>query len=328
MVNILVTGGAGYIGSQTVRELVKYGYYPVVLDNLSEGHKKAVQGVEVIEKDLGDITALREVFSKFSITAVIHFAANCYVGESVQNPQKYYSNNLANSLNLLKAMLESGVSKLVFSSTAAIFGNPVRVPIKEEDPKSPINPYGNTKLFFEQILSEYVKAYALRYVSFRYFNAAGADPDGHNGEDHRPETHLIPLIFQVAMEKTEELQIFGTDYATDDGTCIRDYIHVTDLASAHILGLQYLEAKNRSDVFNLGNGNGYSVKEVLNEARRISGRQIKATAVSRRPGDPAILIADSEKAKRELGWNPRFYRLDQIVETAWRWHIAHPDGYS
>lgn len=327
MANILVTGGAGYIGSHTVKELIKCGYHPIVLDNLSEGHKQAISGVELIEEDLADIEALRFVFGKFPISAVIHFAACCYVGESVQNPQKYYINNLVNGLNLLRVMLESGVNKLVFSSSAAIFGNPVRVPIKEGDLKQPINPYGRSKLFFEQILSDYDQAYDLRSISLRYFNAAGADPECTIGEDHRPETHLLPLILQVAMGKTGKLQVFGNDYDTHDGTCIRDYIHVTDLASAHILALQYLLSMNKSGVFNLGNGNGYSVKEVIETAGKICGKNITADSAPRRAGDPAVLIADSEKAKRELGWNPQFFKLEQIVETAWRWHTGNPNGY-
>lgn len=317
---ILVTGGAGYIGSHVNKVLNKQGYETVVLDNLSYGHDDFVKWGTLERVDLSNTREIRRVFQDYAFEAVLHFAAFAYVGESVENPQKYYLNNLRNTLNLLEVMLEFEVKKLVFSSTCATYGDPIEIPITEEHPQNPINPYGRGKLMVEQILRDYSQAYGVRYASLRYFNAAGADPDGEVGEMHNPETHLIPLILDAALGKREAIKIFGTDYPTEDGTCIRDYIHVTDLADAHIKALKYLENGGESDVFNLGNGNGFSVREVIEEARKVTGREIKAIETDRRPGDPPILVGSSEKAREILKWQPRFYDLSQIISTAWKWH--------
>jgi len=333
--NILVTGGAGYIGSHTVKELSAKGYCPITYDNLSEGHREAVFGGEFVEADLSNEVKLRETFQKYHIDAVMHFAASCLVGESAENPKKYYHNNVVVGLNLLKVMLEYKIKLFIFSSTAAVYGEPKELPISEEHPLLPVNPYGRTKEIFESILAEYDRAYDLKYISLRYFNAAGADPEGKIGEDHNPETHLIPLVLKQALSYEQEIQsnsinplmIFGTDYPTPDGTCIRDYIHVTDLAHAHILALEVLNKKMESQVFNLGNGNGYSVREVIEVAKKVTGKKIPAIEVKRRPGDPAILVASSEKIKRELGWKPKFPELEKIIEGAWMWHKKNPDGF-
>jgi UDP-glucose 4-epimerase len=348
--NILVTGGAGYIGSHVVKELLNKGYFPITYDNLSSGHKEAVLGGKFIKGDLCDEKRLRESFRNYSIDAVMHFAASCYVGESVKNPQKYYYDNLVNGLNLLKVMLEFNIKKFVFSSSAAVYGEPREIPIVENHPLNPINPYGKTKVSFENILVDYSRAYGIKYISLRYFNAAGADPEGKIGEDHNPETHLIPLVLQVALAerssfkeegsgfrapvsglkegnsvhrtpKVEPLKIFGTDYPTSDGTCIRDYTHVADLANAHILALEALNDETENRIFNLGKGEGHSVKEVIEAARKVTGKRIAAIEVERRPGDPAALVASSENIKRELGWKPEFSELDKIIETAWKWQI-------
>ncbi|MDG3546683.1 UDP-glucose 4-epimerase GalE [Methanobacterium formicicum] len=317
---ILVTGGAGYIGSHANKELTRAGYETVVLDNMSYGHPDFLKWGVFEEVDLGDLESIRNVFRKYEIEAVMHFAAFTYVGESVEDPQKYYLNNLRNTLNLLQVMNEFEVRKLVFSSTCATYGNPQKIPLTEDHPQNPINPYGQGKLMVEKVLKDYSSAYGLRYVSLRYFNAAGADPEGEVGERHDPETHLIPLILDAAMGKREDIKIFGTDYPTTDGTCIRDYIHVTDLADAHIKALKYLEDGGESEVFNLGNGNGFSVREVIEEARKVTGKEIKATETERRPGDPPVLVGSSEKARKILKWQPKYDDLTKIISTAWEWH--------
>lgn len=317
---ILIVGGAGYIGSHLNKEINKKGIKTVIFDNLSYGHKDFVKWGTFEKGDLGNIEEIRAVFKKYPIEAVMHFAAFAYVGESVEDPQKYYINNVKNTLNLLQVMLEENVKYFVFSSTCATYGNPVEIPITENHPQNPINPYGKTKLMVEQILKDYSDAYGLKYASLRYFNAAGADPDSEVGELHDPETHLIPLILDVAAGKREDIKIFGTDYDTPDGTCIRDYIHVTDLADAHILALEYLQNGGKSDFFNLGNGNGFSVKEVIETAREVTGKDIKAVEADRRPGDPPILVGSSNKAKETLNWNPKYDELSKIIETAWNWH--------
>ncbi|WP_414468933.1 UDP-glucose 4-epimerase GalE [Methanobacterium sp. ACI-7] len=317
---ILIIGGAGYIGSHLNKEISNKGYETVVFDNLSCGHEYFVKWGIFEQGDLGNIEDIRRVFKKYPIEAVMHFAAFTYVGESVEDPQKYYMNNVKNTLNLLQVMLEEKVNQFVFSSTCATYGNPVEIPITENHPQNPINPYGRGKLIVEQILKDYSDAYGLKYASLRYFNAAGADPDCEVGELHDPETHLIPLVLDAASGKREDIKIFGTDYDTPDGTCIRDYIHVTDLADAHILALQYLQNGGESEVFNLGNGNGFSVKEVIETAREITGKEIKEVAVERRPGDPPTLIGSSKKAVEMLGWKPQYHDLVSIIETAWQWH--------
>ncbi|MEN4007270.1 MAG: UDP-glucose 4-epimerase GalE [Methanobacteriaceae archaeon] len=317
---ILIVGGAGYIGSHLNKEISKKGYETIVFDNLSYGHEEFVKWGIFERGDLGDIEDIRRVFKKYRIEAVMHFAAFTYVGESVEDPQKYYINNVKNTLNLLQVMLEENVKYFVFSSTCATYGNPARIPITENHPQNPINPYGRGKLIVEQVLKDYSDAYGLKYASLRYFNAAGADPDCEIGEMHDPETHLIPLILDAASSKREDIKIFGTDYDTPDGTCIRDYIHVTDLADAHILALEYLQKGGKSDFFNLGNGNGFSVKEVVETARKITGKPIKEVEVKRRPGDPPILIGSSKKAMEILKWKPKYHDLSKIIETAWKWH--------
>ncbi|MEN4018880.1 MAG: UDP-glucose 4-epimerase GalE [Methanobacterium sp.] len=317
---ILIVGGAGYIGSHLNKEISKKGYKTVVFDNLSYGYEKFVKWGIFERGDLGDIEDIRRVFKKYRIEAVMHFAAFTYVGESVEDPQKYYMNNVKNTLNLLQVMLEENVKYFVFSSTCATYGNPARIPITENHPQNPINPYGKSKLIVEEILKDYSDAYGLKYASLRYFNAAGADPDCEIGEMHDPETHLIPLVLDAASSKREDIKIFGTDYDTSDGTCIRDYIHVTDLADAHILALEYLQKGGKSDIFNLGNGNGFSVKEVIETAREITGKPIKEVEVERRPGDPPVLIGSSKKAMEILKWKPKYHDLSRIIETAWKWH--------
>jgi len=324
---VLVTGGLGYVGSHAVKLLVDRGIEVVGLDDLSFGHKKAACGSEVLIGDIGDAELLRSIFKKYGIDSVMHFAAFADVGESVKNPQKYYINNVSKSLVLLQQMMEAGVKKLIFSSTAAVFGEPQAVPIPEEHPKNPTNPYGRSKLMLEEILSEYDHAYGLKWIALRYFNASGADPSGIIGEDHKPEHHLIPIVLDVALGKRESVSIFGTDWPTPDGTCIRDYVHVTDLAQAHLLALEALESGAQSNVYNMGNGNGYSVLEVISTAEIVTGQKIKAIPAPRREGDPARLVAGSDKIKRELGWKPEFPELKTIIETAWRWHSSHPDGF-
>jgi UDP-glucose 4-epimerase len=324
---ILVTGGAGYIGSHTVCELLSKGEEVIILDNLQTGHKRAIVDGKLIEGDLRDRDVLNQVFRNHEIEAVIHFAASSLVGESVKNPLAYYHNNLIGSHTLVSAMIEYGVKKIVFSSTAATYGEPKRFPIQEGDVAEPTNPYGETKLAMEKMFRWCDQAYGLKSVSLRYFNAAGAHPEAIIGEDHHPETHLIPIILQVALGQREHIQIFGDNYATEDGTCIRDYIHVMDLANAHWLALQSLRKNEQSQVYNLGNGKGFSVREVIETARLITGHSIPAKAAERRPGDPAVLIASSKKALTELGWQPKWNELSTIIQTAWDWHISHPNGF-
>lgn len=317
---ILVTGGAGYIGSHVVRMLLERGDDVVIIDNLSRGHKEAVPEDVPFEKaDLLDYNGLYNSIKKYSIDAVIHFAAFAYVGESVENPQMYYSNNVIGSFNLINALKENNIDKIVFSSTCSVYGNPLNIPMSEKETPKPINPYAKTKFIIENILSDYDTSYGLNYVALRYFNAAGDSDDSQIGESHDPEPHVIPLVLYAALGRRDKIFIYGDDYPTKDGTCIRDYIHVNDLADAHIRALEYLNNGGKSDVFNLGTGNGYSVKEIVDEARKITGVNIKAEVVGRRPGDPAELIADNKKAKKVLGWNPK-YNLEKIIKTAWDWH--------
>lgn len=325
---ILVLGGAGYIGSHTALELVKAGNEVVIADNLVTGYRKAIpEGAKFYEGDLRDSDFLDNLFHQEKIDAVIHFAAYSLVGESVTNPLKYYDNNLYGTKVLLEAMVKNNVGKIVFSSTAATYGEPENIPILESDRTCPTNPYGETKLAMEKMFKWTAEAHGLRYVSLRYFNACGADESGEIGEAHTPESHLIPLILQVPNGKRETISIYGTDYDTPDGTCIRDYIHVTDLAQAHILAVQYLNNGGESDIFNLGNGVGYSVREVIETARKVTGHPIPATETSRRAGDPARLVASSEKAKKILVWKPVHDSLEEIISSAWNWHKNHPNGY-
>lgn len=325
---ILVLGGAGYIGSHTALELVKAGNEVVIADNLVTGYRKAIpEGAKFYEGDLRDSDFLDNLFHQEKIDSVIHFAAYSLVGESVTNPLKYYDNNLYGTKVLLEAMVKNNVGKIVFSSTAATYGEPENIPILESDRTCPTNPYGETKLAMEKMFKWTAEAHGLRYVSLRYFNACGADESGTIGEAHNPESHLIPLILQVPNGKRETISIYGTDYDTPDGTCIRDYIHVTDLAQAHILAVQYLNNGGESDIFNLGNGVGYSVREVIETARKVTGHPIPATETSRRAGDPARLVASSEKAKSVLGWKPVHDSLEEIIASAWNWHKNHPNGY-
>lgn len=325
---ILVLGGAGYIGSHTALELVKAGNEVVIADNLVTGYRKAIpEGAKFYEGDIRDFDFLDKLFQQEKIDAVIHFAAYSLVGESVTNPLKYYDNNLYGTKVLLEAMVKNNVGKIVFSSTAATYGEPENIPILESDRTCPTNPYGETKLAMEKMFKWTAEAHGLRYVSLRYFNACGADESGTIGEAHNPESHLIPLILQVPNGKRETISIYGTDYDTPDGTCIRDYIHVTDLAQAHILAVKYLANGGKSDIFNLGNGVGYSVREVIETARKVTGHPIPATESSRRAGDPARLVASSEKAKSVLGWKPVHDSLEEIIASAWNWHKNHSNGY-
>ena len=319
---ILITGGAGYIGSHAVRKLKGAGYNTLVLDNLIYGHREFVNEEELIVGDLADTKLLARLFSKCEIKAVMHFAAFAYVGESVQEPSKYYRNNVANTINLLDAMVKYDVRHMIFSSTCATYGEPQKIPITEEHEQNPINPYGRSKFMVEKILQDYERAYGLRSITLRYFNAAGADPEGRIGEDHDPETHLIPLVLDVAMGRLDNIKVFGIDYDTVDGTCNRDYIHVNDLADAHVQSLDYLRYEDRSEIFNLGNGNGFSVNQVIETAKRVTGRNITVKEVGRRPGDPAVLVGSSGKIESVLGWKPRFYKLEDIIQTAWTWHTC------
>ena len=316
---ILITGGGGYIGSHVVKELRRQGYRLLVYDNLSTGHRWAIRQDELIEADLGDRGRIEEVLYKEKPLAVMHFAASSLVGESVERPELYFRNNVINSLNLLEAMLACEVKYFIFSSSAAVYGNPRRVPIAEDHPLGPVNPYGEGKVFVERALRWHEEAHGLRHISLRYFNAAGADPAGELGEDHSPETHLIPRVLNVAMGKTPFIEIYGTDYDTPDGTCIRDYIHVADLAQAHILALEALLNGSASQVYNLGNQKGFSVKEVVDCARMVASHPIPVRESSRRQGDPPVLVASSERIKKELDWKPRYDDLKIILETAWGW---------
>lgn len=318
--SVLVCGGAGYIGSHINKLLNSNGYDTVVFDNLIYGHREAVKWGEFVQGDLADIEALEEVFTKYHIDAVFHFAAYAYVGESVAEPEKYYYNNVVNTLNLLNVMRKHGCNRIIFSSTCATYGEPERVPITEDMPQNPINPYGMTKLTVERIFRDYQRAYGLQFVVLRYFNAAGADPDCEIGESHNPETHIIPLVLDAASGMRPDIKVFGTDYDTPDGSCIRDYIHVTDLADAHLRSLHYLEEGNKGDFFNLGNAKGTSVLEVVESVKRVTGRYFTVTKTDRRPGDPAKLVGSSDKARLILGWEPRYSDIDTIVEHAWKWH--------
>lgn len=327
MKTILVAGGAGYIGSHMVALLVKRGYEVIVADNLRTGHWQAVKGAKKLYVgDLRDNAFLEQVFSENDIDGVINFAAFSLVGESVTNPLKYYGNNVEGAVSLLSAMKTHGVDKMVFSSTAATYGEPEKQPIEEHDRTEPTNPYGATKLAIENMLKWCDRAYGIRYAALRYFNAAGSDTETGIGEDHDPESHLIPLVMKTALGQRDHIGIFGEDYPTADGTCVRDYIHVNDLAEAHLLALEYLAGGGSSDVFNLGSGDGYSVKEIIETARRVTGREIKATVEPRRAGDPSVLIASNKKAAEVLGWKP-VRGLEQIISDAWVWHSGHPNGY-
>ena len=316
---VLVTGGAGYIGSHVVRQLVQRGEDVLVLDNLSNGHREAVGTARLEVMDLADDTGRNQLLKEFKPDAVIHFAAFIEVGESVQNPLKYYRNNTSNGLALLESCVNAGVLHFIFSSTAAVYGNPKTVPIPESAPLHPINPYGFSKLFVEQALRDLAAASDFRYVALRYFNAAGADPSGEIGESHNPESHLIPLVLQAAAGKRENIKIFGQDYPTPDGTCVRDYVHVNDLANAHLKALDYLKEGGESRAFNCGYGHGYSVREVVDTVRQVTGRGFEVVDAPRRAGDPAELVADSSSLKAVLKWDPRFDNLKTIVQTAWNW---------
>lgn len=325
---ILVLGGAGYIGSHTVYELIDRGEDVVIVDNLETGYKEAVHPkARFYQGDIRNRSFIHSVFDKEKIDAVIHFAANSLVGESMTNPLKYYDNNLCGTKVLLESMVAHGIDKIVFSSTAATYGEPESVPILETDRTEPTNTYGETKLSMEKMFKWTGRAHGLRYVSLRYFNACGAHKSGQIGEAHNPESHLIPLILQVPNKQRDAISIYGDDYNTKDGTCVRDYIHVTDLAQAHILAVEYLMKGNGSNIFNLGNGIGFTVKEVIEAARKVTGDPIKTEVVPRRAGDPAVLIASSEKAKTILGWKPEHADLEEIIATAWNWHKNHPNGY-
>ena len=325
---ILVLGGAGYIGSHTVYELVDAGYEVIVIDNLLTGFKEAVHPqAKFYEGDIRDKIFLDNILSKEKIDGVIHFAASSQVGESMKNPLKYYNNNLCGTEVLLESMVEHGIDKIVFSSTAATYGEPESIPILETARTLPTNCYGETKLSMEKMFKWISKAHNLRYVSLRYFNACGAHPNGKIGEAHNPETLLIPLVLQVPNGKREYISVFGNDYDTKDGTCVRDYIHVNDLAQAHILAMEYLSKGGESNIFNLGNGVGFTVKEVIETARKVTNHTIPIREEERRAGDPSVLIASSEKARKVLGWKPQYADLETIISTAWKWHVNHPDGY-
>ena len=323
---ILVVGGAGYIGSHMVKQLAQAGNDVITLDNLSYGYRDAVKYGEFIEGDLGDESVLDSILGSGDIDAVMHFAGFIQVGESVIKPSMYYQNNVANTLTLLDAMLRHGVKNFIFSSTAAIFGEPDYTPIDEQHNKQPINPYGHSKLMIEQVLEDYDKAYGLRSTCLRYFNAAGADPDGELGERHVPETHLIPLILQAASGRREDIKVFGDDYATDDGTCVRDYIHINDLCEAHSLALHRMVKSDKSARYNLGNGTGFSVKQVIDVAKKVSGNDFKVSIEPRRAGDPAVLVADSTLAREQLNWQPKHAELEDIVKTAWQWETDFLSG--
>lgn len=322
---ILVTGGAGYIGGVVAQELIHEGHQVIVYDNLSHGHREAVHPrAEFVEADVADRDKLDDVLSRYSVDAVMHFAALIEAGESMKAPERYFRNNSANTLTLLEAMLARDVKRLVFSSTAALYGNPERVPIGEDDPLNPTNAYGESKLLVERMLAWMNRLHGLRYASLRYFNAAGAS--GALGEAHDPESHLIPLVLQAAMGQRDSISIFGTDYPTPDGSCIRDYIHVSDLATAHLLALQALGSHDQL-IYNLGNGRGFSVREVIEAARRVTQRTIRVAETPRRPGDPAALVASSDKIRKELNWVPQYPELEPIIRSAWEWMLKHPDGY-
>ena len=320
---LLITGGAGYIGSHAALEADRHGFKPVLFDNLSMGHSWAAKSGELVKGELADRAKLLKVFGKFKPVAVMHFASHTYVGESVTDPQKYYRDNLTNAMNLFSVMLEKNVNYFILSSTCATYGNPVQVPMPETHPQNPVNPYGDSKLMLEKILTWYDKAYGLKSTFLRYFNAAGADESGSIGEVHDPETHLIPLVLDVAMGRRKNITVFGTDYPTPDGTCVRDYIHVTDLAGAHFLALQRMLETSNSDFFNLGTGKGYSVKEVITEAEKVTGKKISVEFGARRAGDPPELVAKADKAKTILKWVPQHSSLENILRTAWKWNQGY-----
>ena len=323
---VLVTGGAGYVGSHALVELAKAGHEPTVFDNLTEGHSPATGDCPLVRGDLADEAQIARALEESGAEAVMHFAANAYVGESVENPEKYYLNNVVSTLKLLRAMRRAGVDRLVFSSSCTVYGVPERVPITEDFPIGAINPYGHTKQTVELILSDYAPAYGLKYASLRYFNASGAMPDGSRGEDHDPETHLIPLVIHAAMGRRKSISIFGTDYPTPDGTCIRDYIHVLDLATAHVMAMEALDERGVM-IYNLSTGEGHSVREVIETVQSVTGRAVQVEEGPRRPGDPPALVGSPEKIHAELGWEPQYAELEQIVQHAWKWHSGHPDGY-
>ncbi|MBX9787392.1 MAG: UDP-glucose 4-epimerase GalE [Pirellulales bacterium] len=323
---LLVVGGAGYVGSHTVRLLARAGHQVWVYDNLSQGHRAAVSGESLIVGELADTGLLQQALAELQIDAVLHFAALALVGESMADPARYWINNVAGTLSLLEAMRASGVSRIVFSSTTATYGVPEQMPIVETTRQQPINPYGLTKLVIEQALGDYARSYGFAYAALRYFNAAGADPDGTLGEDHDPETHLIPLVLQVPLGQRDEIAIFGDDYPTLDGTCVRDYVHVNDLARAHLAALERLQP-GIGLALNLGSGRGYSVLEVIEACRRVTGHAVPVRFAPRRPGDPPELVADARLARQQLGWQPEYVEIESIVETAWRWHRSHPRGY-
>jgi len=323
---ILVTGGAGYIGSHTIRRFLAHGHEVVVFDNLSVGHREAVPSSMLVVGDLGNAADLKAVFAQYEIEAVVHFAASALVGESMTDPAKYYRNNLVNSLNLLDQCCASGVNRFIFSSTCATYGLPTTIPITEAEPQRPVNPYGNSKLAFERALADYAAAYQFGYCALRYFNAAGASPDGTIGEDHDPESHLLPLVLQTALGRRPHVEIYGTDYPTPDGTCVRDYIHVDDLAEAHVMAMDALDSTSAL-TYNVGVGRGFSVRELIRTVEEVSGLTVPVKKSARRPGDPPILVANAEKIRRELNWSPKYTELRPIVETAWNWHRTHPDGF-
>jgi UDP-glucose-4-epimerase GalE len=319
---VLVTGGAGYVGSHTAKALARAGWEPVVFDNLSTGHRDAARWGTLVEGDLDNSELLRRALSEHNVEAVLHFAASIAVGESVENPRKYFWNNVVNTLRLLDAMLDCGVKRLVFSSSAAVYGNPERIPIPEDHPLRPTSPYGESKLFMERAIQGYGQAYKMRWAALRYFNASGADPEGELGEEHNPETHLIPLAIRAALGKSPHVEIYGTDYSTPDGTAVRDYIDVSDLADAHVRALGYLMEGGESVALNLGTGQGHSVREVMAAVERVSRQRVPAREAPRRAGDPPVLVADPTRASKVLGWKPERTTLDSIVETAWKWHSA------
>ena len=326
--NVLVTGGAGYIGSHVVEELKNSGFVPIVYDNLSTGHADAVpEDVLLINGDIHDLDFLEHIMGEYEIDAVMHFAASSLVGESMENPGRYYYNNVAGTLSLLDAMRKAGVDTIVFSSTAAVYGEPEKWPIEEEFAVCPTNVYGRTKLMIETMLADYDMADDLRYVALRYFNAAGASATGKIGEDHRPETHLIPIVLKTALKIRNSVSIFGTDYQTPDGTCVRDYIHVADLAVAHVLALKHLLNGGSSKIYNLGSEKGFSVREIIETAKKVTKVDFAVSEEKRRPGDPAVLIASSRKIGEELGWKPMHSAIEEVIASAWQWHKEHPQGY-
>lgn len=325
--SIVVTGGAGYIGSHTVQAIVEQRKEVIVIDNLSTGHQESILEAKFVKCDIKDKDKLSDIFEKYKPEAVIHFAASSLVGESMHSPEKYYSNNVMGTLSLLEVMLEHKVNKIVFSSTAATYGDPIRTPISEFESSHPTNTYGETKLAIERMMHWFEVAHGIKFVALRYFNAAGAHPTHNIGEDHTPETHLIPIVLQVAMNQRPHISVYGNDYDTKDGTCIRDYIHVCDLANAHVKAVQYLINDNPSAILNLGNGEGYSVEEIVQAARNVTGHDIPAIIENRRAGDPAILIADATKARELLGWSPRWTNIEDIISSAWKWHKNNPHGY-